>query len=1836
MKTKKGIKKIAGLVAPLAILFSTPIIAISCVKTKKKRRIISNTKQEVVKGDVKYVAIGDDYAIGNNNSFNSETNNELKNNKIIGISYASYLANAISILNDEQTKLKSYENYGLQQSTSEDWLYLLSQKNKKSSFDSLIKFNKELSDKNQLRIKQLFGDTQNYDNKKLIKAIKESNLLTLSIGFNDVFKKNEILNLLFKQYKDENEFKQALNEFNKVSLVRIKKLEDNYFEIIKEIRKLNSKININLVGYIPPLLHFSLIRSQKDNTKMFYDITSKLNDTIKNVAKEAKINYYGIINENYIAQNSKDFSSDLLSVFPSNKAYKKLAQDIFIKMSISAPEYDKLFKTDKKEPKSEHSIAIDFKAKASDIKTEIIGFGGLNVETHKKEYPFEKEDENKELIESENNNSFSRKILLEFKSIFNVQKTSNPETIKKLIKDTIGFLGLSEQNSDDWLNTLLNLVVTNENKAVFIRLINQVLDSKHLNVVLKEANIEASELLTKKSYETIKIKEIREIFIKNLRNKQNSYNIAKDVFTKEFVSNEENKKFLKHNLPILANVVLSNNLAKSFLPESLANIWTKAKDDSDVLAHLNNLTNKVIEVGLEDIEKFFSHETIENFVAEIIDSTKKETMDFAQSLISWLSRNESDFNILLDNIMNNLKSHHQIEDAKLDDIRYFIKHLILNLKDFKYNTEIFNLIIQAISETKKFNKKLAIGNVLNEVVQKLIFDKIQLDEGNKIFFALISFKPNDASIDYGKYKKGFEYLGLKLIKIEELISIQNLNNILKPEYRDSILKLLDNISANKHNELNEEGKNYIKALGSLAIDTFSQDSSLVNQLLDNLGNYAVIHPLTNYLKNSGLEAKILALNPKFNNLEDYVKDTYKNIYKSINSPMVINQLKQLINDLVDNGNNYDKSSTFAFSVSALQRAKENGLLNIISTILNELENANKDSDAISNIINSYLVAFLDVQMTEEERNLVSSYVASLLKEIGDSKLYKNFEDYFISIMTKLDKNQVNDFEKLGNYLKTELSKFISLENNSQLIAHAIDLISLRNSSGDGFHKFIKIISLFSQKEKVMNFIIQKVEQAAKNSLGSIKNELLKLNENGNDFADATVNKIKNILLDKPEAKDIIKSLIESVSNLSKDELEEIKNVNDLLKKILNTNKNKLSTFIKENLNGILADEDYIKKLFSFTMGALGKKHKFDVVGNEVENISSFLWRALNSLEGNNQKIISNLVSQLFESVINVDLFDEKQELNIKKIASQLVETFSNFDFVQILDSSVFDKLSKDTFLKTLSKEQLTTELTSLINYLARNIPKIPKPEEDDSKPKVDLDKLFKNIEKVLANLLVGISGSIEAGSNNVREALIDSITNTIKDQINNINIESENQKLLTNEEVKNIANKLIEKQETKTLIKDFVEDFLVKNKLSSNKTFGETLNELLTQISINLKTNAKNLAKAIFKDDDIINLFVNKIVDILKLENVEQSDKTFLAQLIKNMAENLLQTEYFEKKLINRTINIITKSSLDFSLKEPTKWIIDAIDKIKSAFSFEDAKIVATLIGENKPIDGATLVKLVNLLFEKSNFEKSTLFNALRSLNMDPNHSKRSNMKTLNEFILPGGGDSKPPVTDPDNVTVDLDFLVLADTIFKILWQTYEKSSAYKNPIFKERAKTPEWKGVYRLYVALNYIIFEMFGRETEISKRERGNLINLYSGGRAILWELQEATNLSLIPGIGSKFGGLQRYFKKPVDLRQFTNYAIKRGFFTGTTYFNENNYGPESIMYILISSGYKESEKDRLKNFKFKITEDGEAGVISKKEYILLTLKEGGYGKFMSINDRTSASEWSELNKVKKGEFY
>lgn len=229
-KSTKILKAIIALGITSSIA-SSSLVAISCKdKTKKPDTKITQSENKVSK-KINYVALGDGFAAGYNSSSNYYFNNEYdsKNDLVLGTSYPSYIANFIKLLSDKQTTLSTYYNYGLPLSNVNDWISLLSLDDKKESahLNQVISYNQNLLSKfNSTKLNNLFGDFSNKKLQELIKKIKQANLITISLGFNDLFEQSSFFKEAFDLLRENKIKKKFWNIFQKffLNLKRIVKI----------------------------------------------------------------------------------------------------------------------------------------------------------------------------------------------------------------------------------------------------------------------------------------------------------------------------------------------------------------------------------------------------------------------------------------------------------------------------------------------------------------------------------------------------------------------------------------------------------------------------------------------------------------------------------------------------------------------------------------------------------------------------------------------------------------------------------------------------------------------------------------------------------------------------------------------------------------------------------------------------------------------------------------------------------------------------------------------------------------------------------------------------------------------------------------------------------------------------------------------------------------------------------------------------------------------------------------------------------------------------------------------------------------------------------------------------------------------------------------------------------------------------------------------------------------------------------------------------------------------------------------------------------------------------
>ncbi|WP_341507899.1 SGNH/GDSL hydrolase family protein [Mesomycoplasma ovipneumoniae] len=302
---------------------------------------------------INYLSLGDSISAGFNWDYSFDVRGMLdENNQVKGLSYPAFFANFIQKVNP--SALKSFDNLALSWTTVTDWLYLLNPENEKykNSDKTHFRFNyhldKKLNSPYGQQIREVFDDFSATSFPKLHKKIQDSNLITLSLGANDLIESIDF-RVIAKPLQKLATKAEASFEFMQNIELAYQKIYRNLLTLVENLRKINPNVRIVLVGYnslTSNIVKFfeKLLTNEIGLPENYANLAIKrLNSTIKQVAKVQKVQYVDLYNEKIWQENPAEFATKELDIHPSTKGYKKMAQDLLFKLAL---EQDILFKNE--------------------------------------------------------------------------------------------------------------------------------------------------------------------------------------------------------------------------------------------------------------------------------------------------------------------------------------------------------------------------------------------------------------------------------------------------------------------------------------------------------------------------------------------------------------------------------------------------------------------------------------------------------------------------------------------------------------------------------------------------------------------------------------------------------------------------------------------------------------------------------------------------------------------------------------------------------------------------------------------------------------------------------------------------------------------------------------------------------------------------------------------------------------------------------------------------------------------------------------------------------------------------------------------------------------------------------------------------------------------------------------------------------------------------------------------------------------------------------------------------------------------------------------------------
>ena len=1437
---------------------------------------------------------------------------------------------------------------------------------------------------------------------------------------------------------------------------------------------------------------------------------------------------------------------------------------------------------------------------------------------------------------------------------------------------------LSETQKELLAKTLQKLLTHINDKKIYESIISDLIDNlanninKHsfnyakyelniLSVILKHFGLEKITDFIKTSLDSNEIRNTFEVLLKNIKYildnipASNSnidftkiFNLIKVIFEKMSIEDKhilvnsyssELKSILNHeiisslikdeiikklnslNENLIADFLnLSNeNSINSLIGQIFTNFWTKI---------INQQTTESITEIINHIIENYSLYTSNNFEELFIKLLKNNKLNGLNKLIKNLIKNiteNQEFNHTTTNLIIASIKHYaklNLSQSEIDQLYLYINLLIKNLSNTTLFNDYFDYLMSSLETNTNNIDKL---NKLSKFILESSLNFIKTKDAQDIFdFLQIKEKDNQYLYTLSKCLNVFKLL---LAKDEFVDFVLNSLNVKK-----LIMSQLENIKINKL-RFNEITQKELKRL-------FAELSKFINDNYDE-----ELKPLIKQLINFAFSDEIIK------DVKDYKE--WINKFLDISKNAIINKLNHLFKKALTNAQ---------YKISEILSSF---LIELMEYDLSGLSWTSEEKDKLKLSIEKLIKHLPKFNVFDGLAESLISKLQENIKNFGfDFKhFYLNELINLVDILNNLNYDEINKFiDSLGNdeirnlllLLLENINKFSNLFSNSSSSSQQQGMSSLLTLKGNlsiSINNLFQIVKslLYKLDDNDKNIIKEKlpnlfnwlksdvnVEKKIKSWLTNLKELVDKDDLSSNEYIDYLISKIMEIFKNNNSFEHLFNKLIESFICIPNEDLNKLNNFNDLFKYLITKINVELKNLIKDITNKAISQDEFVDKTLDFIFNKLIKDYNIDITSAQINNIKSLLKRIIAKV--NNLNFINDLTNDIIDLLPTINILNKNGKFNANELSKQFNNIFKNIDYSKYLTSNNLSELIEVVLNKNLPSIGIENELYSLYEFITKNINKFnsKKPNNNSSSHENNIETL-RNIEKLLFNLLVAANGSIKPDNQNGKEGLVNFIFKLTKNEIEKLDFSSLNIPNISNKKLKSILLKMIQYPEIKSLIESFVNDYLGGSKINANN-LGQMMSKIIDLIKDNLMTNITNIIKKFANDDEILYEIIEQLTQYLSLENVNENDKMFLKNLISEIIPELLNTDIYKRKILNRLVKQLSKHANNFDILNPKLWLKHAIDEFKSALSFRDALVMANLIGENKVINGEKLVKLINLILGKSKNPDSLLYKALRNINNDKDESKRSNMKTLNDMIKNSIFSNPKPIgdqSDPDNILAPFDPLSTIDTIFKLLAKEIDNEASkipnYYNS-YKIRSQGEAYKASYRWIVTLQLALFEMFGRETLVSERDnvkwyQFTKVSLYSGIRSILWEIQEGTNLKSIPGVANKFSGMQRYYTNEKIRREFTNYVQKKNK-NKYHYYDEDNYTPDSITYLIVTSGYNKSENHLLKPFKYKVTENGETHSISKKDYILMTIKEGGFGKFMKLNNVNSSCEWSHLN--------
>lgn len=1276
----------------------------------------SETSYPILK-EINYLALGDSITAGFNWDYSFDFRGNINKMQVKGLSYAAFFADFVQKINPNA--IKSFDNLALSWTTITDWLYLLEPENREyQNFDKThLNFNYELDKLTKSpygeQIRNVFGNFSAKNYQKLQEKIKNANLLTLSLGANDLLESIDF-RIITKPSQKIATKSQAAFEFIQNTNLAIEKINKNLNIFIQKIKKINPNLQIVLVGYNILFSHTMkffdhLLVNELGLPKNYTTLVLKqLNETIKHVARKQRINFVDLYNEKSWKDKSNKFSKNEFDIHPSTKGYKKMAQDLLFKLAFKQ---NLNFKNEfvKKLNWNQEYLEKDLNAYR-----QILNLGS-----------------NLKIFNALSTDNSVDKFIAEQSAI---EKISSDEITK--IKDSkliillrtwyeIGFGTFLEKflRSNTQINEKLREMLSDfllknaKNNQSFSTVFHKILQSDFFSEIITRLQNYINNVITNQNFEKATISELVDSLFNNFSEKK-IINLLKDVLNSDFAS--QNAAKIKE---LLFVSVFGQSAIQDFLINTIIEIAPEYKDDLKVV------------FSFESTRKLFSY-IINDFVLE----SKKYI-------------NVNNFYDILKIFLANSQNYENIQKFSCDFISESLKHresvrILVKTLNSNYNFNLSevdkNSLISLLLSVSDMLIRTKTWNTLNKQVAKSFLDSIKNRNFRNNDDKISKFFTNQIQTSYSTFfKKPQNLLNL----FHELLTFELSNNqitVLKkvinkfyqiitrfeltdfidqntPNYNNFSIffnSIKDFLSANSFKVLNNIVS---EAINDFVVNKFSY------QKIDNLNRFGFQFLANNLPK---LEeniydyiAKTISNNKFFSNLFDLISKSLRSEGFSQKSVQTFSEILQVIFE--------DFSKKYQQLKLDKNNKNENLIFEFVQTALESFKNFTNSNFREYNELKDNLEK-LEKYGNEDKIQLYKSKIENL-----DANLtLGNFSNFFLKNFLKSD----IIFRLLKNLAKLDLKSKVGIQNLvlffkdlfSQTFLQKQIITKLRNNSIFGqenvkntllelLFNFFTSNQIEELLEKFVNYIFSNEDfLKASNFTGFISNFINKNSE--------LIEKVFSLFLNESTTWNALSNFLKSILKASKLNISEnaIHTIQDLIRDILAqwkkatlTNQSKIKkiesplviqALIRIIFDYLTDDLPFGKSIFEILLDSFS----VDIANNYYKNVENVI-----NVEN---KISQNQISNLFFEIAKTDAISEQIREGLQNIpknyldsilrifdaflkSPSLLELFNSY-FKLVAKAEINKPLNNFSLIKTLFEKQYFTKIIGEFLVKLENAPNL--------------------------------------------------------------------------------------------------------------------------------------------------------------------------------------------------------------------------------------------------------------------------------------------------------------------------------------------------------------------------------------------------------------------------------------------------------------------------------------------------------------------------------------------------